>query len=322
MTRFFVVRMSEALAVLLVMSFVIYGLIGLMPGDPIDLMINSDPKLTPADAARLKALYGLDQPIIERYYNWLTAALGGDLGYSRVHTKPVLDILIPHLGNTVLLLGISLILSLAIAIPLGVCAALKPYSRVDYAVNLFCFAGISVPPFWFALLLILIFAVTLGWLPAGGMQTLGKDSIVDRLQYLILPVLTLTIGSVGGFTRFMRASMLETLRQDYVRTARAKGLSEVRVVTGHALRNALTPLVTVVALSFGGLFSGALITETMFGWRGMGKTIFDAIMGNDFNLALVGLLFATAFTLFGNFLADVCYAWLDPRVSLTEERES
>ena len=154
MIRFFVVRMSEALAVLLVMSFVIYGLIGLMPGDPIDLMINSDPKLTPADAARLKALYGLDQPIIERYCNWLTAALGGDLGYSRVHTKPVLDILIPHLGNTVLLLGISLILSLAIAIPLGVYAALKPYSRVDYAVNLFCFAGISVPPFWFALLLI------------------------------------------------------------------------------------------------------------------------------------------------------------------------
>ena len=137
MTRFFVVRMSEALAVLLVMSFVIYGLIGLMPGDPIDLMINSDPKLTPADAARLKALYGLDQPIIERYCNWLTAALGGDLGYSRVHTKPVLDILIPHLWNTVLLLGISLILSLAIAIPLGVYAALKPYSRVDYAVNLF-----------------------------------------------------------------------------------------------------------------------------------------------------------------------------------------
>ena len=159
-------------------------------------MINSDPKLTPADAARLKALYGLDQPIIERYCNWLTAALGGDLGYSR-STKPVLDILIPHLGNTVLLLGISLILSLAIAIPLGVYAALKPYSRVDYAVNLFCFAGISVPPFWFALLLILIFAVTLRMAAAGGMQTIGEDSIVDRLRYLILPILTLTISSGG-----------------------------------------------------------------------------------------------------------------------------
>ena len=321
MIRFLGQRLFEALVVLFLMSFAIYGLIGLMPGDPIDLMINADPKLTPDDAARLKALYGLDRPIVERYWNWLVAALGGDLGYSRVYTKPVIEILVPRLGSTALLLGISLLLSLAIAIPLGVYAALNPYSKADYAVNMFCFAGISLPPFWLALLLILCFAVVLGWLPAGGMLTVGDGGILDRLQYMILPVLTLTIHSVGGFTRFMRASMMETLRQDYVRTARAKGLSEARVVTGHALRNALTPLVTVVALSFGGLFSGALITETMFGWRGMGKTIFDAIMGNDFNLALVGLLLATGFTLLGNFLADLCYAWLDPRVTLSEARE-
>ena len=320
MIRFLGQRLFEALVVLFLMSFAIYGLIGLMPGDPIDLMINADPKLTPDDAARLKALYGLDRPIVERYWNWLVAALGGDLGFSRVYTKPVMEILAPRLGSTALLLGISLSLSLAIAIPLGVYAALNPYSKADYAVNMFCFAGISLPPFWLALLLILCFAVVLGWLPAGGMLTVGDGGILDRLQYMILPVLTLTIHSVGGFTRFMRASMMETLRQDYVRTARAKGLSEARVVTGHALRNALTPLVTVVALSFGGLFSGALITETMFGWRGMGKTIFDAIMGNDFNLALVGLLLATGFTLLGNFLADLCYAWLDPRVTLSEER--
>ena len=320
MIRFLGQRLFEALVVLFLMSFAIYGLIGLMPGDPIDLMINADPKLTPDDAARLKALYGLDRPIVERYWNWLVAALGGDLGFSRVYTKPVMEILVPRLGSTALLLGISLLLSLAIAIPLGVYAALNPYSKADYAVNMFCFAGISLPPFWLALLLILCFAVVLGWLPAGGMLTVGDGGTLDRLQYMILPVLTLTIHSVGGFTRFMRASMMETLRQDYVRTARAKGLSEARVVTGHALRNALTPLVTVVALSFGGLFSGALITETMFGWRGMGKTIFDAIMGNDFNLALVGLLLATGFTLLGNFLADLCYAWLDPRVTLSEER--
>ena len=154
MSRFLITRLFEALAVLALMSFAIYGLIGLMPGDPIDLMINSDPKLTPADAVRLKALYGLDQPITERYLNWLMAALGGDLGYSRVHTKPVLEILIPRLGNTVLLLGVSLILALAIAIPVGIYAALRPYSKIDYAVNMFCFAGISLPPFWLALLLI------------------------------------------------------------------------------------------------------------------------------------------------------------------------
>ena len=315
-------RLFESIAVLFLMSFAIYGLIGLMPGDPIDLMINANPKLTPDDAARLKALYGLDRPIVERYWNWLVAAIGGDFGYSRIYTKPVMEILIPRLGNTALLLGISLALSLAIAIPIGIYAALKPYSHLDYAVNLFCFAGISIPPFWLALLLILCFAVFLGWLPAGGMLTVGEGGVMDRMQYIILPVLTLTIHSVGGFTRFMRANMLQTLRQDYIRTARAKGLSEIRVVTGHALRNAMTPLVTVVALSFGGLFSGALITETMFGWRGMGKTIFDAIMENDFNLALIGLLIATGFTLLGNYFADICYAWLNPRVSLGERQDA
>ena len=321
MTRFLASRLVESLVVLAAMSFVIYGLIGLMPGDPIDLMIAGDPKLTPADAARLKELYGLDKPIAERYWHWLTAALGGDFGFSRVHTKPVIEILMPRLGSTTLLLGVSLAIALLLAVPAGLYAALKPYSKLDYAVNMACFAGISIPPFWLALLLIIAFAVTLGWLPAGGMATVGDGGIMDRARHMVLPVLTLTILSVGGFTRFMRASMIQTLRQDYIRTARAKGLTETRVVVGHALRNALTPLVTVVALSFGGLFSGALITETMFGWNGMGKMIYEAIMGNDFNLALVGLLFATAFTLLGNFLADIAYAWLDPRVSLTERAE-
>jgi len=319
MARFLAIRLAESLAVLLLMSFAIYGLIGLMPGDPIDLMIAGDPRLTPADAVRLKALYGLDQPIATRYWNWLQAALAGDFGHSRVYTQPALEILLPRLLNTVLLLGVALLLSLAIAIPLGILAARKPYSRLDYAVNMFCFAGISVPPFWLALLAIILFSVTLGWLPAGGMTTVGDGGLVDRARHMTLPVLTLVVLSVGGFTRFMRASMIQTLRQDYVRTARAKGLTERRVLAGHALRNALTPLVTVVALSFGGLFSGALITETMFGWRGMGKMIYDAILDNDYNLALVGLLFATGFTLLGNFLADVCHAWLDPRVGLLDE---
>ena len=242
MIRFLGRRLFEALTVLVLMSFAIYSLIGLMPGDPIDLMINADPKLTPDDAARLKALYGLDRPIVDRYLNWLLDALIGNFGYSRVYTKPVMEVLIPRLGNTVILLGVSLVISLSIAIPIGAYTALKPYSRIDYSVNLFCFAGISLPPFWLALLLILCFAVVLDWLPAGGMLTVGDGSALDRLKYMILPVLTLTIHSVGGFTRFMRASMLQTLRQDYVRTARAKGLSETRVVTAHALQNALIPL--------------------------------------------------------------------------------
>jgi len=318
MFRYTAERIFQSLLVLLVLSFAVYGLIGLMPGDPIDLMIQSDPNLSQADAKRLKAIHGLDQPLIERYGAWLGNAAQGDFGYSRNHSQPALDVIASRIGSTGLLLGISLILSLAIAIPVGIYAALHPYSKTDYVVNLVCFAGISVPPFWLALLFIILFAVVLGWLPAGGMETVGDGGFLDRLQHLILPVVTLTIASVGDFTRFMRASMLQTLRQDFIRTARAKGLSMTRVVTGHALRNALLPLVTIIALSFGRLFSGALITETMFAWQGMGKMIYDAILGNDYNLALIGLMFATALTLIGNFLADIGYVWLDPRVSLSD----
>ena len=312
MTRYLVQRLFESLLVLLVMSFVIYGLIGLMPGDPIDLMISADPNLTAADAARLRALHGLDQPLLARYWAWLSAAVVGDFGYSRLFAQPVTDVLLPALGNTVILMGASFVLALLIALPAGILAALRPQSMVDNGINLMAFAGISVPPFWLAILLIMLFAVSLGWLPAGGMGRAGFD---DHLFHAVLPVLTLTLATVGGLVRFVRAAMIEALRQDYVRTARSKGLSWHRVILGHALRNAMIPVVTIVALNFGLLFSGALITETMFGWLGMGKMIYDSILGNDYNLALVGLLFATLTTLLANLAADLGYAWLDPRIS-------
>ena len=172
-----------------------------------------------------------------------------------------------------------------------------------------------MPAFWLGLLLIIVFSVILGVLPAGGTETVGGAGFWDRAKYLVLPVANLTLASVGGHTRYMRAAMMETLRQDYIRTARAKGAGRARVVLGHALRNAMIPVVTIIALQFGYLFSGALITETIFAYPGMGKLIFDSIMGNDFNLALVALLFATLVTLIGNLLADVAYAWLDPRIT-------
>jgi peptide/nickel transport system permease protein len=318
MTRYLAERLLQSIVVIAVMSFVIYGLMGLMPGDPVDLMISADPKITSEDAARLRALYGLDKPIVERYGNWLEAALTGDFGYSRLHARPVLEVLGPALANTAVLMGLAFALSLAIALPAGIAAAMRPYSRLDYTVNLLAFAGISTPPFWLALLLILVFAVVLGILPAGGMGTVGGGSIWDQARFLVLPVASLTIASIGGHTRYMRAAMIETLRQDYIRTARAKGLSESRVVVGHALRNALIPVVTIIALDFGTLFSGALVTETIFAYPGMGRLIFDAIMGNDFNLALVALLFATVLTLAANILADVGYVALDRRISFRE----
>jgi len=224
----------------------------------------------------------------------------------------------PRLANTALLMGLSFALALLIALPAGVLAAVRPRSWLDYGLNLFAFAGISVPSFWLALLMILLFAVTLGWLPASGVHTVGSDTLGDRALHLVLPVLTLTLLTVGGVLRFTRSAMLETLRQDYIRTARAKGLGVWGVVIGHALRNAMIPVVTIIALNFGTLFSGALIVEQMFAYLGMGKMIYDAIIGNDFNLALVGLLFATLLTLLSNLGADVVYAWLDPRISYAD----
>ena len=315
MSRFLITRISESLLVLVVMSAVIYFLMGLMPGDPIDIMIASDPVLTSADAAVLRKLYGLDVPIWERYWNWLSSVLSGDFGYSRTYRRPVLDIMAPRLGNTLVLLGLSSVFAIIIAIPMGIVAAIRPRGWLDNAINLFCFAGVSVPSFWFALLLIILFAVTLGVLPAGGMGPIDGGGILGKARYLVLPVTTLTIASLAFYTRFMRAAMMEALRQDYIRTAQAKGATLNRVVFGHALQNAMIPLVTIIALDFGALFSGALITETMFSYLGMGKMIYDAIIGNDFNLALVGLLFATIVVLIGNILADVGYVALDPRIT-------
>jgi len=316
--RYLIHRLVEAALVLLLMSFVIYGLIGLMPGDPIDLMASGNPNMTTADVARLKAIYGLDQPLPERYGHWLESALRGEFGYSRAYARPVLEVLPPRLANTCLLMGVSFVLALVIALPAGILAALRPRSWLDYGLNLLAFAGISMPSFWLALLLILLFSVELGWLPASGVQTVGVDSFGDRLTHLVLPVLTLTALTAGSLLRFVRSAMLETLRQDYIRTARAKGLGPLGVVLGHALRNAMIPVVTVLALYFGALFSGALIVETMFAYLGMGKLIYDSIMGNDFNLALVGLLFATLLTLASNLGADLIYAWLDPRISYAD----
>jgi peptide/nickel transport system permease protein len=314
-TRFLLQRLAETFVVLLAMSFVIYGLIGLMPGDPIDLMLTADPKLTPADVARLKALQGLDQPLLNRYVAWLGNALQGDFGYSRLQALPVWQVVVPRLWNTVLLLGISLAIALAIAIPAGVWAAARPGSLPDGIINLLAFAGISVPIFWLAILLIILFAVVLRVLPASGTATFGAGGLADSAKYLVLPVLTLTIVTVGSQLRYVRSAMIEVLRQDFIRTARAKGVPRRSLYYRHALRNALIPFITILALDFGTLFSGALITELMFAYLGMGKTIFDAIMGNDYNLALVSLLLGTAVVLLSNLLADLAYAWVDPRIS-------
>lgn len=311
-------RLFQALATLLAVSFLVYVLIGLMPGDPIDLMAAGNPHMTPEDAARLRALYGLDQPLLTRYGRWLLAALSGDLGYSRLYYLPVLDVIGPHAMHTLVLLGAALVLTVALALPMGVHAARFPGSLADRLINVFCLAGISMPHFWLGLLLICLFAVKLGWLPAAA--TLSENTLLFQIRSLILPVVTLSVSGLAVYVRHLRAAMLDALKADHIRTARAKGCAESRVVWKHAFRNALPPAITIFMLDLGTLIGGAITVEKIFGFPGMGKLMFDAVMGNDYNLALTGFLILTFFVLAANFVADALYALLDPRVSYAGKR--
>lgn len=322
MFQFLIRRFAVNCFVFLCLSFVIYQLMVFMPGDPLDTMIASVPNISNEDIARLKTLYGLDQPGYIRYLHWLTDIFHGDLGYSRTYKIRVTEIISTPLWNTFLLSTLSLVLALVIAIPLGVWSSLKKNSLFDYLVNLIAYIGISIPSFWLGILLILCFAVKFSVLPAGG--TISADasqfsfyeSFLDRAKHLILPVLSLTFFQMGGFIRYTRGAMLEVLQDDYIRTAQAKGAKTNRIIFVHALKNALIPLITIVSISMGNLLSGAVITETVFSYNGLGRLIYNSIMGNDFNVAMVGLLLVVFMILLMNTVGDSLYALVDPRVEI------
>lgn len=291
-----------------------------MPGDPVDIMISSNPKITSEDIVRLRKLYGLDQPIHVRYFNWLKDVAQGDLGYSRTYKIPVTELIGPRLINTFMLSMASLLFALLIALPVGVFAALKKGSKFDYYSNLLAFSGISIPSFWLAIVLIILFSVWLPLFPAGGTETIGENLtgwayVFDRLKYLILPMLSLSYLQIGSFVRYTRSSMVEVMQHDYIRTAKAKGLRRARIIFLHAFKNALIPLITVLAISFSTIFSGAIITETVFAYQGIGKLVYDSIIANDFNVAMVSFIISIAMVLMMNLLADILYSVVDPRIS-------
>lgn len=303
------------------LSYLCFYIMTLMPGDPVELMISSNPKISSEDVARLRELYGLDQPAYKRYWTWISTLADGDLGHSRTYRVPVGELMGPRLWNTFILSSLALGLSLLVAIPLGIFSALKPGSKLDYAVNLFSFGGISIPSFWLGLMLIILFSVQLGWLPAGGTQTVGLEdsdfwtNFKDRATYLILPVLSLSVQQIGRFVRFVRSGMIEVMRHDYIRTAKAKGLDHRQILWKHAFRNTLIPLITIVALSLSGIFSGALLTENVFAYQGVGKLVYDSIIANDFNVAMVSFIISVSMVLIMNLLADILYGFADPRIS-------
>ena len=318
-------RSVEYILVLFLASVLIFAVLHLSPGGPFDQLAFSKGHVSKDYIQSLNRMLGLDQPLHVRYATWAWKLLHGDFGNSwKVSVgRPVLTLIQSRLGNTLILMSASLALSLLIALVIGIYSAVRQYSFWDYTVTSLSFFGISMPIFWFGLMMMLIFSLQfkewgLPYLPVAGMYSTGKEAdILDRLRHMVLPVAVLSLYEVASWSRYIRSSMLEVLRQDYVRTARAKGLVERVVLLKHALRNALIPLITVVALSIPGLFSGAIITETIFAWPGMGRIFYDGIIASDWPLAMGILIISAVLVVVSNLMADILYAVIDPRIHYT-----
>ena len=310
MTRLLAARLVQIAVTLALLSLAMFLLIGLMPGDPIDLALAGDPRLTPEDAARMRALHGLDQPLLTRYLAWASALLRGEFGYSRLFAQPVARIIGPALLSTLALLGAAVLVSAVVGLSLGALAAMRP--RLAPLADAIAILGQSAPSFWLGILLIIVFAVTLGWLPAGGSAEAGGW---EALRFLVLPVATLAMANLAAYARHSAAELTLVLRAPWITAARARGAGEMRLLLRHAAPNAAVPVLQVAALDAGSLVGGALITETLFARPGMGKLIYDAVMGNDTNLALVALLLVALVTMLATLAADLGQRALDPRLA-------
>jgi len=300
---------------------VLFFILSKAPGGPLTPYLQN-PHITAADIARLKHNFGLDRPLYVQYLAWLGNVLRGDLGYSTSNSEPVAQAMLERLPATLLLMGTSICLSLLVGVSFGIYAAIRPYSVQDYLITTFAFFGQSMPVFWLALMMQLAFAVmgitAFGYhfaLPSAGISSSDTFDLGDRLAHLALPVFVLSFLSIATWSRFTRSSMLEVIRTDYIRTATAKGLARPVVVLRHALKNALIPVVTTVAVSAPSLVAGAVVTETIFAWPGMGRLFINALGQFDFALLMGYLVLISFLVVLFNLLADVSYAWLDPRVN-------
>ena len=309
-------RLLRALPLLLGLSVLVFALVHAAPGGPLTVYL-SNPNVRPEDIARLEHLLGLDRSLPEQYLSWLSAFARGDWGFSYVDGRPVLERVLERAPATLELMGTAFTLALAAALVLGSLAALRAGGFADYLVSASSLVGISLPTFWLGLLLQLVFAVELRLFPTAGRMGVAGG---DRLSHLVLPAATLSVFYASSWIRYIRASMGETLRREFVRAGRARGLSETRLLIGHAYPNALFPLVSVLALDFAVLFSGAVITETVFAWPGMGTLLVDSVYRRDYSVLMAILMVGSLAIVVSNLAADLVYGWLDPRVRLSPER--
>ena len=315
MGEYILKRLLIAVATFFGITVIAYFLANLMPGSPLDLLVQPDSGVTTEELAEIEHRMGLDQPLVIQYFYWLGNMLKGNFGTSYAQHRPVLELIGSRIGPTLLLSLSSMAVSLLIAIPLGMIAGYKSYSGWDYGSTILAFVGQAAPNFFVALLLIYIFAVKLQLLPVSGMYDSGSvGSVGELLRHLCLPCLALAFQNLGIFTRQMRNSMVECLSDDYVRTARAKGISELSVLFRHTLRNALLPLVTQVGLSLATLVGGAIVTEQIFSWPGMGTLMLKSIKGRDYPMIMGITVIISVIVLIGNIVVDMIYRMLDPRI--------
>lgn len=317
MSAYFVKRFTYMVIILLAASFLIFSLYALTPGD----FITGNIKLTPERKAELREIYGLNKPLIERYLTWMKNAVHGDFGYSLAQQKPVLTLFNQYIWNSFLLAIVSTFLTWLIAVVVGVIAAYKQYSWFDSLVMVLIFAAMSIPSFFIGLFLIKVLAVDLKWLPPGGMITTGSNAqglayIKEVIHHMTLPVIVMTLLGVGSLTRYFRSNMIDVIKQDYIRTARAKGLTERKVLFTHALRNALLPAITLVGFELPALFGGSLIIERIFNWPGIGQLYMQSFGLRDYPLLMGFTMFIAVLTVIGTLLSDILYHLADPRVKL------
>ena len=325
MRKYIVKRLLLCIVILFFVSLIIYSIMRSIPTSYVESIARQRATLPGSKSysewlAQLNSVYRLDQGIIKGYFGWLGDAVQGNFGDSWIYNVPVTEKFSQVIWYSFALSSAAFILELLIAIPLGIIAARRQYSRTDYTVTVIALIGISLPTFFFATILKLIFSVKLGWLDLYGMvgrfydQLTPWQQVLDMAKHYIMPIMTLVIVSIGGLMRYTRTNMLEVLNADYIRTARAKGLSESRVINYHAFRNTLIPIVTIVGGTLPSLFSGTLITETLFGISGIGKTSFDAMVAGDIPFSMFIMVFLAVLTLLGTLIADILYAVVDPRV--------
>jgi peptide/nickel transport system permease protein len=315
MIRYLLRRLGQSLVLLLLVSMIGFALLHLTPGGPLSQFALT-PGMSAETLARISHQMGLDRPLPIQYIEWAGHLLRGDWGRSYRDQQPVLSIIVSHLWATLELMVSSTLLAVLFGTWVGVLGAIRRYSLADYLATIGAMVALSIPTFWFGLVMIYLFSVWLGWLPSGDMYTSGDGSLLDYARHLVMPCLVLTLVTIATWSRYMRASMLDVISQDYIRTARAKGLHRRAVLVHHALRNALLPMITIAGLQLPTLLGGALITETVFTWPGMGRLFLDSIGYRDYPVVMGLLMFSALLVLAGNLLADILYVVADPRIRI------